>query len=209
MRAADITITVVDFESTGAVPGLPDEPWQIGLVRLEQGRLVADSVFTSLLRVGARPFSRHAPGRHEEVRAELTDAPSLASLWPKLRPRLHGHVLAAHQVSTEKRFLRQAFSLHSLGPWVDTLKLARLAYPNLASHTLEDLLPALDLTARAQAVAPGRGPHDALYDAVACAVLLEALLANLRWSDVSVEALVAARPDRFHRRIAARRRTAG
>ena len=38
MQASDAIITIIDFESTGSVDGLPDEPWQVGLVRFEQGR---------------------------------------------------------------------------------------------------------------------------------------------------------------------------
>ena len=35
MMARDAILTVLDFESTGAVRGYADEPWQVGLVELK------------------------------------------------------------------------------------------------------------------------------------------------------------------------------
>jgi DNA polymerase III epsilon subunit-like protein len=102
-------------------------------------------------------------------------------------------------MGTEKKFLRQAFPLHPIGPWIDTLKLARLAHPDLSSHKLEDLLKHFGLMDQVDRMAPGLAPHDALYDAVACAVLLETLLALPGWSEVSVTALSKATPARYHR----------
>ena len=46
-----ITITAIDFEGTGAVKGWPDEPWQIGLISLREGRIAPESAFESLLRI--------------------------------------------------------------------------------------------------------------------------------------------------------------
>ncbi len=193
MLARDATLALIDFESTGKVSGYPDEPWQIGLARFEGGRVVARSFYDSLLRVGTRPFNPYAPGRHEQIRDEIAVAPTLASLWPVLRPRLEESPLCAHNVATEKRFLGKAFPLHPAGAWVDTLRLARIAWPDLPSHKLEDLLHVARLRDRVDALCPGREPHDALYDAVACGVLLEALLALPEWKEVTLEALVQPR----------------
>jgi DNA polymerase III epsilon subunit-like protein len=199
MFASDATISVIDFEATGAVEGYPSEPWQIGIVVFRRGHPAVEDSFASLLRVGDRPFNPYAPGRHEEQREEMSRAPSLPELWPQLKPWLHGRPLAAHNMGTEKKFLRQAFPLHPIGPWIDTLKLARLAHPDLSSHKLEDLLKHFGLMDQVDRMAPGLAPHDALYDAVACAVLLETLLALPGWSEVSVTALSKATPARYHR----------
>ena len=186
-------MTLIDFESTGKISGYPDEPWQIGIARLERGRVVPESLYESLLRVGTRPFNPYAPGRHEQLRPELAVSPTLPSLWSTLRPRLEGCTLCAHNTATEKRFLRNAFPLHPVGQWVDTLKLVRIAWPSLPSHKLEDLVHVARLRERVDALCPGREPHDALYDAVACGVLLEKLLALREWKQVTLEALVNAR----------------
>lgn len=79
--------------------------------------------------------------------------------------------------------------MHRLGPWIDTLALTRYAYPSLKSKALDDVLAALGLTARAQSLCPGLAPHDALYDAVACALLLEHFLNLPGWQDVTLQAL--------------------
>lgn len=189
MKAREAILTVLDFESTGAVRGHADEPWQVGLVEMRHGR-VTGRCFESWLRVDAdRPFNPYAPGRHAEIRHVLAAAPPLAELWPAWRPCLEHRPLAAHNVGTEKKFLRRAAPLHEFGPWIDTLKLARHVRPDLAGHALAEVCAALGLTARAREFCPGRGWHDALFDAFASALILERCLAQPGWENVSVEAL--------------------
>jgi DNA polymerase III subunit epsilon len=199
MLATQTTITVLDFEGTGSVQGYDDEPWQIGLVQVVSGKVIPSTCFESLLRVGDRPFNRYAPGRHAELRQEMATAPTLQSLWPQLRQQLEGPMLAAHNAATENRYLSRAFPLHPPQDWVDTLNLIRIAYPKLKSHKLEDLIEKMDLGPRLQAIVPGRTSHDALFDAVACALLLETILALPGWETVTLDALLRARPHRYHR----------
>jgi len=199
MLASEFTVTVIDFEGTGIVKGHADEPWQIGMVLVENGRVVPDKVFTSFLQVGNRPFNRHAPGRHAQLRNEIAAAPPLEQLWPSLRSWLQGSPLAAHNAATEKRYLRNTFPLHPMGPWIDTLKLARIAYPTIASHKLEEILLHMDLKARVDNLLPNLEPHDALYDAMGCAVLLEAVLALPGWESVTLDALLRSKATRYYR----------
>lgn len=193
MLAVEASITVVDFETTGVLEGYADEPWQIGSIRFEGGHPVPDTAFTSLLRIGDRPFSPYAPGRHDQIREQLKTAPTLQELWPHLRPRLVADGICAHNVAVERKFLRQAFSLQPLGPWIDTLKLIRIAYPALVCHKLEALVVKMDLKPKLDALLPALAPHDALYDATACALLLECLLHLPEWEGLTLEALVHAR----------------
>ncbi len=203
--ASSCLITFIDFETTGVVDHHPDEPWQIGIVRFKNGQVDPQSLYTSLLRVPPRPFSPHAPGRHESLRDEIAAAPNLPDLWPQLAPLLSNCPLGAHNASAEKRVLRQAFPMHRMTTWVDTLKLARIAYPDKRSHRLSDLIEDLQLVARIESLVPDGGPHDALYDAVASAALLEALMALPGWEDLSLDALVHARESSFHRNVARKR----
>ncbi len=181
--------TVIDFETTGSVEGYPVEPWQIGMVRISCGRISAGDYFESLLRVGERPFNSRAPGRHTVLRAEIATAPTIHDLWPELQVWVRGCPMVAHNVGTERGVLAHAAPLHRIGPWVDTLMLTRRAYPGLASKALEDVTRDLGLEARVRSLCPGRGPHDALYDAFACAALLEHFLSLPGWERVTVEAL--------------------
>jgi DNA polymerase III epsilon subunit-like protein len=199
MRALDATIVVIDFETTGVVEGYADEPWQIGMARVARGRLEVEGMYASWLRVGDRPFNLNAPGRHREVRGELAVAPTLQELWPGLRGWWLEAPMAAHNAATEKRVIAQAAPLHRPRGWIDTLKLARVAYPRLASHTLTDLLEGLGLRPEVERLCPGRTAHDALYDAVGCGVLLLHLLSMDGWRDASVQALQTAHPARYYR----------
>ncbi|MFU8780131.1 MAG: exonuclease domain-containing protein [Kiritimatiellia bacterium] len=190
MLARDMVMTAIDFEGTGAVRGYADEPWQVGLVQIRGGMVSSAHLYEHLLHVGDRPFNRYAPGRHAELREKLKVAPELPSLWPELRHYLDGVPLVAHNAATEQRYLSGAFPLHICTIWIDTLKLSRLAYPGLPSYKLDDVLSSLGLVAQVGAVVPGREPHDALYDAVGCAVLLCHLLAQPGWQKVTLEDLV-------------------
>lgn len=189
--AREVVITVVDFETTGSVPGWPVEPWQVGLTRLRAGQVATQDSRDDLLRVALdRPFNPLAPGRHARLRRQLAQAPELPSLWPALEPWLTGVPLAAHNIGTERTILARAAPLHRFGPWIDTLRLTRKTFPDLASAALEDVIPELGLRARLTALCPQRAPHDALYDAVACALLLEHVLALPGWERVTIQALV-------------------
>ena len=188
----------IDFETTGAVPGFPNEPWQVGVFAVRPG--AGPATFESLLRIAPdRPFNRYAPGRHASLRAELAAAPAPAEVWPRLAPMLAGPVVA-HNAAVERSVLAAAAPLHEPGPWIDTLALARAAWPDAPSHALEDLVPALGLRPALDALLPGRGPHDALYDAAACALLLRHLLSRPGWADLGPAELARIRPPRTRRK---------
>lgn len=191
MLAREATLTIIDFETTGVVEGYPDEPWQIGMVRFEQGRLVPGQQFIGFLRVGDRPFSPYATANSRQRRAEIAQSPTLQELWPNIRGWLLDLPLAAHNVGTEKKVLRAAAPLHAFGPWIDTLRLARRAYPRLAAYDLETLVQGLALGRRLAELCPDRAPHDALYDALACGLLLEHLLSLPGWEDIDLEVLAS------------------
>lgn len=186
----------VDFETTGAVPGFPNEPWQVGLVSVSADPGVPPAPFESFLRIAPdRPFNRYAPGRHAGLRGTLAAAPAPAEIWPRLAAALAGPVVA-HNAATERAVLAAAAPLHVPGPWIDTLALARAAWPGARSHALENLVPALGLEPALRAWLPDRAPHDALYDAAACALLLRHLLSQPGWADLSPAELARIRPPR-------------
>lgn len=187
MFIRETTLTVLDFETTGSVFGFDTEPWQVAAVVLKKGRVDPNHTFESLIRVGInRPFNAYAPGKHHKLRADIATADEVAKVWKKLEGRVTGCPLAAHNVATEKKILRQMAPLHRFGPWVDTLSLTRQAWPKAPSHKLEDLIAGLHLEARIREICPRGEAHDALYDAVACAVLLEHLLAQPGWGNLEV-----------------------
>ena len=172
----DCRFTAIDFESAGAARGMTDTPVQVGLASWSVTTGHADPLVSYLhtdqtIQWSARKVHGIGP-------ADLADAPSLLSLWPELNRRLAGAVVVAHGKGTEKRFLR-AFPGHGFGPWIDTLLLARAAWPDLASHALGALCDRHGLTAAVRAVVPGKSWHDALFDATASLVLLAHLIESL------------------------------
>ena len=187
MLIRETTLTVLDFETTGSVPGFDTEPWQVGAVQLVNGRVDFEQTFENLVRVDInRPFNAYAPGKHHKLREEIAAADEVSMVWKKLEGWVTGCPLAAHNVATEKKFLRQMAPMHRFGPWIDTLALARQAWPKAPSHKLEDLIAGLKLETRIREICPHGEAHDALYDACACAVLLEYLLTQPGWEQLSI-----------------------
>lgn len=190
------TFTAIDFESAGAARGMTDTPVQVGLAcwSLENGH---GDAFVSHLHT-EQPIQWAAQKVHGIRPADLADAPTLLQLWPELRGRLAGAVVVAHGKGTEKRFLR-SFPGHGFGPWVDTLLLARAAWPQLPDHSLGALCEAHALTGEIQLLAPGKSWHDALFDAVASLVLLSHLIESHQLVDHPISALVQPNTAAWHR----------
>jgi DNA polymerase-3 subunit epsilon len=187
MAIFNARITVLDYETTGSVPGFANEPWQIGMVTLSEGKVDSASMFESFLQVDVgRPFNPHAPGRHGMLRDEIAEAPTPQELWPKIEPRLVGFPLCAHNVATEKKITRAMAPMHRFGPWLDTLRIARKVWPGCASYALEDLIVMLDLKSKVDGLCPGKEAHDALYDAVASAMILQYIIEQPGWENTTL-----------------------
>ncbi|MEX2607844.1 MAG: 3'-5' exonuclease [Kiritimatiellia bacterium] len=181
------TFAAIDFETTGSVAGYPVEPWQVGVVVISAGE--EPVYWESLLRVGNRPFHPRAPGRHARIREELEEAPRLQDCLPELRRFCLGRPLVAHNTATEQKCLQAYVPMEPWGPWIDSLKLSRAAWPELPSHRLEDVLRRLDLFNTVQNTFEDREAHDALFDAYGSAVLLQYLLNQPAWSAAGLELL--------------------
>jgi DNA polymerase-3 subunit epsilon len=179
--------TAIDFESAGVAPGMTDTPVQIGLMSWSFEGGYADA-FVSHLHTDL-PIQWSARKVHGIGPEELTNAPALLSLWPELKKRLAGAVVVAHGKGTEKRGLR-AFPGHGFGPWIDTLLLARSAWPNLPDHSLGSICNQLGLNDQVGTLVPEKSWHDALFDAAASLVLLRHLIHSLNASDHPLSALV-------------------
>ncbi len=190
--ARQCTFTALDFETTGVVKGFASLPWQLGAVTLRAGVLdFGAPSFDTYLRVPANyPFSKHAPGEYRANREAIAQAPEAAEVWQALHARLAVAPPVAHNAATERNILLKMAPMTRYPYWVDTLKLARKVYPGLASYALDDLIPLLGYSERLSTLVPGRAPHDAYYDAVACALLLEHFLALPGWEQVTLGALV-------------------
>lgn len=188
--------TAIDFESAGAARGRTDSPVQVGLATWSVADGHHDS-FVSYLHTD-QPVQWSARKIHGIGPEHLADAPTLLSLWPELKSRLGGAIVVAHGKGTEKRFLR-AFPGHGFGPWLDTLLLARAAWPELPDHSLGALCEHLGLTGTVRDLVPGRQWHDALFDAVASLEILAHIVTHQVLSDHPVDALIQCGTSAWHR----------
>ncbi|MBC8127428.1 MAG: 3'-5' exonuclease [Gloeobacteraceae cyanobacterium ES-bin-144] len=179
--------TAIDFESAGAVRGLTDSPVQVGLASWSMAAGHTDAFVSYLF--NDKPIQWSARKVHGIGPEQLTDAPSLLSLWPDLKSRLAGAVIVAHGKGTEKRFLR-AFPGHGFGPWVDTLLLARAAWPDVEDHSLGALCDHHALSGDIRSLVSGKNWHDALFDAVASLVLLAYIIESLALEDYPLESFL-------------------
>ena len=197
MLVGDCRFTAIDFESAGAARGSTDVPVQVGLACWsEQER--HGGTFVSYL-ASPVPITWSARKVHGIRDEDLDGSPTLLALWPELKSRLAGAAVVAHGKGTEKRFLR-AFPGHGFGPWVDTLLLARAAWPELPQHSLSALCDARGLSDSVQSMLPGRRWHDALYDAVASLVLLEDVIRAFDLADKPLDWLLQPDTAAWHSR---------
>jgi DNA polymerase III subunit epsilon len=187
--------TAIDFESAGAARGKTDHPVQVGMASWSTDLGHQDAFVSYLFTDQAIQWSaRKVHGIGPE---QLTGAPSLLMLWPEFKSRLSGSIVVAHGKGTEKRFLR-SFPGHGFGPWIDTLLLARAAWPDLADHSLGALCEAHGLTASVQALVPEKSWHDALFDAVASLVLLAHVIDTHALADHPTDALTQPDTSNWH-----------
>ncbi len=184
--AIDCQFAALDFESAGALRGKTDVPVQIGWGLLAQGMIDGSSLQRHYLRTD-RPITWAAQKTHGIKSEDLQDAPSLLELWPDLKAAFRGRVMVAHGRGTEQRFLR-VFPGHGFEPWVDTLTVARSCWPGLESYALADVVAACHGEDELRLLCPNLNWHDALFDAVACLVILLKLLE--KFPDLSLEALL-------------------
>ncbi len=182
----------IDFESAGTEQGSTEEAIQVGLGVFDGGDPEkVDCLFRSYLaptkEVVWRAGEVHGIGPND-----LINAPPLRDIWPELNLRLGGRVVVAHGVGTEKKFLR-AFPMHGFAPWLDTLVLARRTLPGLSDYSLASCCAALGVIDEASAlcaeVEEGMEWHDALFDTVACLLLLRSVISSLGLWDLPLSGL--------------------
>lgn len=190
MSGTDTPIHFVDFEGNTASGIL-----EYGVVTLRGGEIAG--VRTRL----CRPAGRIAPEDTavHGLRAEaLADTAPFADEWDYFAGLRASGPLAAHFAAAENHLLKAVWPYARTapdfarpgrtsiewGPWIDTGRLYPQLVPGTGAAQLEGLVAAAGLQARLEAAAAEHCPadrrryHAALYDALAGALLLQALLAR-------------------------------
>lgn len=150
--AVDTETTGLDFDLCNMI--------EIGAVKVDNGEIV-DS-FKTLIKVDEKlpPFIVHLTGITDEM---LVDAPSLNEVIADLDSFVGDSIFLAHNASFDMNFLYTAYE-RALGKplnndYVDTLRVARRALPQLQHRTLPDLCEVFEVV--------NEGEHRAYGDALA------------------------------------------
>lgn len=164
--AVDTETTGLDFDLCNII--------EIGAVKVDNGEII-DS-FKSLIKVDEKlpPFIVHLTGITDEM---LADAPSLNEVITDFDAFVGDSILLAHNASFDMNFLYTAYE-RALGKplrndYVDTLRVARRALPQLQHRTLPDLCEAFEVA--------DEGEHRAYGDALAT------VQCYLRMRDIVIE----------------------
>jgi exodeoxyribonuclease X len=159
-----LSYAVLDTETTG----LSSDDRTVSLASV----LVEDNAITSSfyrLVDPQRSIPPDATKIHGITEEDVKDKPTLEEVLPALHSHVEGvQAYVAHNAPFDKRMLP---GLHER-PWIDTLVMARLLYPDLPSHRNETLRDDLHLDC---SLLEGQA-HNALYDAQVTARLFLHLL---------------------------------
>jgi DNA polymerase III epsilon subunit-like protein len=173
-------LVALDLEGSGAQDRDNEAILEIAVVPVTAGQPDTAAAYSTLINPGRRIPRRPwiSPGLTAAV---LDAAPAPADVGPELARRVHGQVLVGHNVRVDWRLLHRRYPAITPAALLDTLRLAR--HLKLARQNgLADLTAQLGLTAEIARLAGGSQPHRALWDTVAAALLLSALVA-LAWPD--------------------------
>ena len=154
-----VPFVAIDFEQD---PLISDGAHAVGMVRVEQGRVVGRLVSAIRWPDGVHTW----PVRARQYVMQRA-APTFAALWPQMRALMEGaEFLAAHNASYDRRVLRHAcVAAGVVGPrlpFVCSLAVARATWP-LRSHALNVVCEHLGIALN---------HHEPLSDAEACANVL-------------------------------------
>lgn len=173
-RNADLV--ALDLEGTGPQDPEGEAILEIALVPMVLGHPDADAAFSTLLNPGRRIQYRPwiSPGITNE---QLGKAPSVEQVGPELITRLKGKTIVGHNVGVDWRLLHHHIPETVPAGLIDTLRLARYLNPDRKKgHSLTAWVERLGLTEAVTQAATGSRPHRALWDTIAAALLLNALM---------------------------------
>lgn len=144
MKISAAEYIVIDVETTGLSPD-DDRIIEVAAVKCENDRIV-DS-FHSLINPG-----RRIPSNVTKLtgikNADVAGAPDMDTVAPELSEFIDNLPLVAHNANFDIKFISNAFKRAGVSKgmlYIDTLALARNAYPNMPNHKLSTLINELGL----------------------------------------------------------------
>lgn len=165
----DGTYWVVDTEGNGANP---NEPIELGMVEMEGFSLTGKAHVWRFRPVA--PVTYYANRVHGISNSDLRGCPTFKQVSDEIAGILGRHPIIGHSVAVELNMLEPRLPGWMPRAAYDTLKIARRLLPEQRQHKLQVLSEQFDLSAAAIKMT-GKKPHNALYDSVVTALLLEKL----------------------------------
>jgi DNA polymerase-3 subunit epsilon len=134
------TVAVIDFETTGLSPGYGDRTIEVGVVLIDNNRIVDrfQSLMNPSVRVSA--FIEEFTGITNQM---LAAAPPARDVINSLARFIGRHPLVAHNASFDSRFLDAEYGripLRRENEFACSMLAARRLYPDAPNHRLETLV---------------------------------------------------------------------
>lgn len=168
------SLVALDLEGSGAQDHDDEAILEIAVVPLAAGQPDVAAAYATLVNPGRtirrRPWI--SPGL---TSAALAGAPAPAQVEPELARRIEGRILAGHNIGVDWRLLHRRHPAITPAGLIDTLRLARHLKVG-SKNSLSALTDQFGLIPQIERLAAGSQPHRALWDAVAAALLLPALI---------------------------------
>jgi DNA polymerase-3 subunit epsilon len=171
-------LVALDLEGSGAQDHDNEAILEIAVVPITAGQPDTTAAYTTLINPGRtiprRPWI--SPGLTSAV---LATAPAAADVGPELADRINGRIVVGHNIGVDWRLLHRRYPAITPAGLIDTLRLAR--HLKLGTkNSLSALTTQLELTDQIEHLAGGSQPHRALWDTIAAALLLPALISR-KW----------------------------
>lgn len=145
MTSDNLSVIVLDFETTGLSPKYGDRAIEIGAVMIENNQ-VTDR-FQSLMNPGFRinSFIESYTGISNDM---VKDAPPCEEVMEQFTEFIGDHSLVAHNASFDQKFLDSELRFIGKSPsnnMACSMLLARRIYPNAPNHKLGTLVRYCDI----------------------------------------------------------------
>jgi DNA polymerase-3 subunit epsilon/exodeoxyribonuclease X len=173
---AGASLVALDLEGSGAQDHEDEAILEIAVVPLTARQPDTAAAYTTLINPGRRIPRRPwiSPGL---TNTALASAPLPAEVEPELARRINGRILVGHNIGVDWRLLHRRHPAITPAALIDTLRLARHLKLG-TNNSLSALTAQFGLTAEIERLAGGSQPHRALWDTIAAALLLPALIAT-------------------------------
>jgi DNA polymerase III subunit epsilon len=171
-------LVALDLEGTGGQNREHEQILEIAVVPLIGGRPDMTRAWQTLVNPG-RTIAPRPWISPELTGGILRTARPFSQVAGDIVARVHQRVVVGHNVAVDWRLLHRHLPDLENQALIDTARLFRHLHPDARRWSLGTLTDRYELTGHVNALASGSRPHRALWDTVAAALLLSALVKEL------------------------------